>query len=459
MSDKEKRIKKFINFRYHDYKSLEEKLNNYAKQGLFLESVTSQSWIFRKGEPKDLKYTVTYFSDTSIFDSKQTDGLKTYIDYAKEYGYNFITQAGKIQIFVTEVDNPIPLETDQREKFETIKQCSKVFTLNSYALLFIFGINVFTQMLNITGNPVNFFSNSLAQMSLIMMILAVTHSLHSIISYKSWCKKCANSLSSNGELALYNSKFSRFVDKFYFIFALIMLAVMLFYASLELSTIMILSICLPVVFIFIAFTTGFYIIKKRNFNRSTNRIIYISIGVVSFILYNLIIFFGLFHYSAEKEVDTERTITVTYSDGDTRTYNLYSDELPLTCEDLYGDIGYDDYSYKAAYSNTLFMKSSDYTQYSFEHNDVPEISYSIYEPKFNFVYNIVHDCLIEDNRFSTYTQIDNTLFNTNECYAKNYENQLAKAYVLFYDDMIIVIDLDAPLIEGQADLILDRLIQ
>ncbi|MEL7657892.1 MAG: DUF2812 domain-containing protein, partial [Bacillota bacterium] len=56
MKDK---VKKVISFRFDRYKDIEIKLEKLAAKGLFLEECGAFLWTFRKGEPKNLKYTVT----------------------------------------------------------------------------------------------------------------------------------------------------------------------------------------------------------------------------------------------------------------------------------------------------------------------------------------------------------------------------------------------------------------
>ena len=89
MKDRTKRI---INFRFDRYEDVENKLEKLAAKGLFLEKCGPFLWTFRKGTPKKLKYTVTYFSEGSVFNPDITDNQQTYFDYARAAGWNFVTQ-------------------------------------------------------------------------------------------------------------------------------------------------------------------------------------------------------------------------------------------------------------------------------------------------------------------------------------------------------------------------------
>ncbi len=452
-------VKKFVSHRYYDYKNIEEKLNNYAKEGLFLESVSSSRWIFRRGEPRNLKYVVTYFSDTSIFDSVKTDGLETYIDYATEYGYTFVTQVGKMQIFATDIENPIPLETDPREQFENIKSCTnKGFLLNIYVLIALFSFNIVMQTFNIANDPTYFFSSNISQFALLMQIHLVLYYLNIIISYKRWCKKCEISLNTNGELVIYNSKFSKKVDKVFLITMAIIFIAYIFVLLTEFNAAMLFIAFVPTFLMLLALFYFFSKIKKGKLSRDQNFAIYILISIVCTIIFIVSIPYIVINFSIDKEDNNGKMVTVNHPDGKQREIEIFSHDIPLTCEDLYEDAESDYYSYEADYSNTLFMKTSKYLQYAYWE---PHIAYNIYEPKFNTVYNVIHDDLIDisDSIFDvSYTALDNSLFDTKEAYVETYDGEAVGNYVLFYDDMIITLELDDVLTKEQARVVVDKLV-
>ena len=131
--------KKLILFQFNHYKDIELKLEKMAEKGLFLKKVGTLFWTFEKSEPKKVKYTVTYFSEASIFNPTDTDNQQTYYDYAKESGWNFVAQLNQMQIFSSEDESPIPLETDEKEKLENIKKCMKKnFLPSTLSMIFVF---------------------------------------------------------------------------------------------------------------------------------------------------------------------------------------------------------------------------------------------------------------------------------------------------------------------------------
>ena len=60
-------VKRIIYYQFNQYKDIEIKLEKMAEQGLFLKEIGLTFCTFKKGEPKKVKYKVTYFSEASIF--------------------------------------------------------------------------------------------------------------------------------------------------------------------------------------------------------------------------------------------------------------------------------------------------------------------------------------------------------------------------------------------------------
>lgn len=140
------RVKRVVNFRFDRYREMEVRLEKLAAKGLFLERCGGFAWTFRKGEPKSLHYTVTYFSEGSLFNPHITDNQQTYFEYAKAAGWDFVAQLNQMQIFSSEAENPIPFETDEREKLDNIKRCmNKSFLPSMVLLIVVFSLNLVVQ--------------------------------------------------------------------------------------------------------------------------------------------------------------------------------------------------------------------------------------------------------------------------------------------------------------------------
>ncbi len=271
----------FMLFRYTNFKDIEDRLNDYAKKGLFLQKITKYYWEFKVDEPKDLKYTVTYFSDSSMYDSNKTENQLTYIEYANEYGYEFVEQLDKMQIFVTDADNQIMLETDDREKFENIKACmGKSYIRNISIILIVFLLSLSSQISYVLNSP-----DTSTFISLSIMSLAILYYGNILVSYILWCKRSEKSLQNGGVLISSGSKLSRLFDKT--IYALIIALVLLLplsYSDLS-EGVTYYLIFIQVIFLLLISTKFLNYIKTKNFKRNTVRFLYYFFTYTFMLLY------------------------------------------------------------------------------------------------------------------------------------------------------------------------------
>ena len=132
---------------YNYYKEIAQKLEHYAKKGLVLEKMGPYLWTFKKIEPQNLKYTITYFTEGSIFNPHPSDNQQTYFEYAKAAGWDFVCEYNQMQIFSSSLEKPPEFETDEKENLENIHKCMKKdFVASQLLMLVIFDSDAKTSM-------------------------------------------------------------------------------------------------------------------------------------------------------------------------------------------------------------------------------------------------------------------------------------------------------------------------
>ena len=82
--DVKRRLETFLLF---DYRGVEKHLSKMAQNGWKLEEVGRYSWKYRRIEPADLKYAVTYVPDASDLNPEPTDNQLTLEEYCAEAGW------------------------------------------------------------------------------------------------------------------------------------------------------------------------------------------------------------------------------------------------------------------------------------------------------------------------------------------------------------------------------------
>lgn len=456
-------VKRIINFRFDRYEETESKLEKLASKGLFVAECGSFLWTFKKGTPQKLKYTITYFSEGSVFNPDFTDNQQTYFDYAKAAGWNFVTQFNQMQIFCSEVDNPIPFETDEKEKFENIKRCMrKSFIPSMIGLILVLALNLVVQFNSFKLNPIDFLSD-LNRLFPVFMILAVfVYEIYTLLNYFVWCKRSERSIAIEGVCAKNVNIVHKIVDILFISFIVGCLGYSLFHLSFKTSWFsLILSIAqMPI--LMIVFWSSIKYLRKKKASASLNKLISVIVLIIASFAYIAFIMFSIIKFGFSiNNGSTYRTMDWPIGSKYSHEYRLYSNEIPLTCEDLYGPIDYNYYSYEKEINSTFFLSKSAYRQDSLPAKDAPpQIEYEILIPQFEFVYRLAKEYLLEipewrDN--TSFKPIDNKVFDTVEAYQRYYEDTPTGEYILFFNNKIIVLDMEEPLTTKQTSIIIEKL--
>lgn len=460
MKDKSMRI---MNFRFDRYEDAENKLEKLAAKGLFLEECGSFFWTFRKGTPKKLKYTVTYFSEGSVFNPDITENQQTYIEYAQATSWNFVTQFNQMQIFYSDADNPIPFETDEKEKLNNIKKCmKKSYLLSMIAVMLVFVLNLIVQFNSYQLNPIDYLSDPIRLLSSSMIAVATIYQVYSLMTYFFWLKRSEKSIALGGDCVKNSNVVYKIVDIIFMVFLFGSLGYLMFYLASKTSGIgLILSIA-QVPILMIVFWSSIKYLKKKKASATKNKVISVVVLIFASFAYIALLMsfimrlgFGISNESNYRTIDWQLSETESYE------YRLYSDEIPLTSEDLYGPIDYNYYSYEKETDSTFFLSKSVYRQDSPPAKDAPpRIEYEILEPQFDFVYRLAKEHLLEipdwrDNM--TFEPMDNKIFDTVEAYQSYYENTPTGEYTLFFGDRIITLYMEEPLTTKQISIIKEKL--
>ncbi|MDD2397826.1 MAG: DUF2812 domain-containing protein [Tissierellia bacterium] len=462
-----KNTKRLMLMNYNYYKEIEQKLELYAKKGLVLEKMGPYLWTFKKTEPQNLKYTVTYFAEGSVFNPHPTDNQQTYFDYAKAAGWDFVCEYNQMQIFCSSLENPPEFETDEKEKLENIHKCmKKSFVVSQLLMLVVFALNLFLRLNSLKRNPTDFLSSNIDLATFLMFFCIILYSSYTLINYYMWYNKSKKSVDMGGSIIENFNKTRRYFDIGYLIFLFSLVGYMFIHLLTNTAFgIIALSVVQLPLFALI-FWGSITLLKRRKISANANKIISISLLIITGVLYLGFIFYSIPRFSfSERSNKPYTTVDWEVYEGMTREYRLYSDKIPLTCEDLYGHIDFEYYSYEADVEDTPLLHRSHYSQTRPPmKNAPPKLEYSIYKPKFEFVKNIVVSDLtkLEDWSDRKLETLDNAIFSTEKAYAFYYEEANEKLfsgeYILVFTDKIIQIDAETSFTDEQIEIIKNKLL-
>ncbi|MBD5148505.1 MAG: DUF2812 domain-containing protein, partial [Oscillibacter sp.] len=105
-----------------DHTGIQRRLEDMAAKGWLLDKLGSL-WRYRRIDPEEgkrLRFAVTYFPEASAYDPEPRDGQWDYQELCRDAGWTHAATLGQMQVFYTEAEDPVPLETDPQIQVENI---------------------------------------------------------------------------------------------------------------------------------------------------------------------------------------------------------------------------------------------------------------------------------------------------------------------------------------------------
>lgn len=182
-------------FPLYQYKDIEKYLQNMANQGMFVVKFKNNHWYFKKDEPKNVAYCVTYTSettDTTIFET--TDEFYATND---KKGWELVVASSKMQIFANTDKEPDAIDKNNAENFQNIK--------NSLDKMFLFPqliTNICFLFMVIYQSYSMFFRKEVNNASLSILVIIMFSSFiiyngYYIFDYIHWIKKSIKSINNS----------------------------------------------------------------------------------------------------------------------------------------------------------------------------------------------------------------------------------------------------------------------
>ena len=190
-----KRRMEYISF--YNHTGLEKHFTQMAKKGWLIESISNFYWTYRKIEPSDLHFCVTYYPRASDFDPAPSQEQQTFHDFCAHTGWRLACTWHQMQVFYNEKENPIPLETDPVMEVETLhKACKKNF-LPSYFLLLALGLLMGGYFVaRIFADPIGLLSDPSHLMTGTAYVCMAIISITELLSYFLWYAKAKRAAQS-----------------------------------------------------------------------------------------------------------------------------------------------------------------------------------------------------------------------------------------------------------------------
>ncbi|MBS7528540.1 DUF2812 domain-containing protein [Fusibacter paucivorans] len=448
--DRKRRIE---SFRFNDFEAIEAHLNKMAQKGWHIEKITPFYWQYKRIDPVDRHYTITYFAQASDFSPYPSSNQEMFYDYCNECGYQLAVTWAQMQIFYTDSEDAIPIETDEALKLNSIHHAMKKNFLPSTVVLIVLAIfQILMQVSSIIRMPIMQLSNNV-YLSVIFAwsIVGISGGI-SLVSYFKWWRDSKKATSIGGTCL--PTKGHRHLNLVLLLLSLgVLLWMLMTLYEDQLIWIGIASVGQITMVIF-----GVNFVKNKlkaaGVSRKTNMTVtVISAIVLSFIMMGLLttfVFKLVDYHRAHQSTAVERTFSS--PNGTKHTWYVHDDPMPLIVEQFKA-IDFPDYSYEAQDNNSILLRWRQYDQRDYTFNpDIPTMYYEIIDVKFDWLFDYclnyylqqyVDDYAVEEGfKTNRYREIDASLWQADVAYQLYYGDEPSETFLFCKGNRIVKIGYD-----------------
>ena len=440
MNTKKRRLEYYS---FYNHTGIERHLTEMALKGWLLESISNFYWTYRRIEPRNIHFCVTYYPRASDFDPEPSEDQQTFHDFCAHTGWKLACTWHQMQVFYNEKESPIPLETDPAMEVDTLHRACKKNFLPSYYLLLALGLVMGGYFLaRIYFDPIGLLSSSSKMLSGFAYLCMMVISFIELCTYFSWYRK-AKKATQDGIFV--DTPSTTGVQKVIVVFLLVAAATWLFdLFSLSNPILAWISVAMIIGMIVIIFAVnGVKLgLKKAKASRGLNKVLTLA---ASFLLPTILI--GGITYGTIAGIFSNENSTVPFDDS----------IIPLSVAD-FQDVDVDKYIEQNRNQETFMLAQravhmyGDWRQEDF--HELPDLQYTITTVKVPFLYdwckNQLYNDLDETNNPDVpvghrliYQEVNATPWGANAAYQiYQEEGYYLNWYLLCYDDRIIEIRFD-----------------
>jgi hypothetical protein len=374
---------RFENFLMFDYQGVEQRLEKMAAKGWRLEKIGPYGWTYRRAEPAQVRYAVTYIPDASDFNPEPTPSQQGLEDYCAQAGWYKVMDWWQMQIFCNEDPNAVPIETEEKVRLEGIRRSMKKNFLKSSIFLFLVLLLIGYFMVGeIVNDPVSFWTSADTLCWAVIVVLGILLMMIPLVGYPLWRRKSEKNIEQGGSCA--STKGFRYASNILTalsaLFALEWV-VSLFFNDGGKGAFTLGYLAIIVVLTILLWKVRDYL-KKQKFSRTANWTItivvdvlmaFIMVGVLTAITLNSGILTGTPNISSHRAAGGV-------------AWNPKEQQLPLTIEEL-GVQDTVEYTYSWTDSSSPFGSYLRGSQYSWDHAE-HELRYELLEMKVDQLYDI-----------------------------------------------------------------------
>lgn len=435
-------------YSFYDRDGIADHLEQMAAKGWLLEKMSAWCWTYRRIEPKNISFAVTFFPKATQFDPQPIEGLETFREFCAEAGWIHTADNGQMQVFYNEQPHPTPMETDPAADLANIHRAMKGF-LSTYRMLLALGL---LEMLFLLWQglqrPIQQFSNPAHLNALFAFLPTVLLAGVELWRYSRWRKRAAEAVELGEPLPQLRS--ARWLQRLIWVMVLIEL-VILFGVSGAASA----DTLLALIFMLVMLTLTVFLansisktLRRMGARAWVNRLV--SLGVVVAMTVGIMAGMVAIIFKAG-DLFPNPDVVETYEHYGI-TWEVYADPLPLTIQDL-TETDYTQWSTRLTTNSSPLLTHMEAVQRPrMDALDQPDLEYEVVIVKAPFLYDLCKqqyiDWVARDNdklppeHWDEYRPIDAVPWGAAEAYQRYGSGEPINQFLICWHDRIAEVHFD-----------------
>lgn len=447
-------------FALYDYQGVERHLEKMEARGWRLER-TGLFWKYRRVEPRQVHYAVTYIPGLSEFDPVPTREQTQLRELCAAAGWEEAGNWLQMQIFRTEQPDPLPLETEDAVRLDVLRRAGRKSVVQQNILLILTLLLLLAQNLfRLFWDPVQILSMTSWMLAMLGLLLAFLVTAGNLLDYVLWIRRSERSVAQGGPCAP-SSGYRWLARIFWPLYGVAMLGYVLALVTEGSPQI------LPVLLLYLAGLVVLILLvrgvreglRRRGVNKSTNKALTVAADVLGAVVlvggFSALMFWGV----TQQGWFLDRPAAVYEIDG--FSFKIYHDDLPLTVEDLTG-LELENYSYERTEYNSPLLGYLWGTQWylSIAGAGEPGLSYEVVTVRAPFLYDWCLSKRLEEYEEypdREYRPEDPSPWGAQAAYRLWWDGEAWDWWLLCWEDRIVKLHADWPLTDRQKEIAAERL--
>lgn len=431
-------------FAFYDRMRIERTLERMSERGWIIQKMGAYFWTYQRAEAKKRHVTVTYVADGSEFNAAPTAGQRELEELAARDGWKLKAVWGQMQIYYSDREDPVPMETDPVTQVENMHRAMKKNIIPGSLgnlLLSVAWIAMFLFQLRL--NPVGFLSSPVQILLIPDGILMLLSSLIDLIGTWRWYGKARKAAENGVYLEVGRHRVLSWI-----LTALSFAVLVLLLAGFGGRWKLLIVAVLPMALVFCVFQWLMKALKARGCSKRASFAITGAVsGVLAFVL-----IMGVSLAAVRLGVMEDGRPVGTFEKYG-RERKVYDEALPLRLEDLQ-EAGEMRYSLEKRGSESIFAAHYEYRQWPLtEDADWTSLDYEVTDVKMPAVYDLILRQILKNKDevdhgevllVDHYEPIDPASWQADEAYQLHWSDSVRDKYVLCYGNKIIQLQLEEP---------------